>query len=178
MNLTIEDLKLYEKIANECIRRAEDFNDVVQNYGDDFHPRKDADVCIEYRNGELQVLVHGFFFDSSEYGCYSGDKEFTLEIPFAFIEDPDTWADNYREKQRQLALKAIEVRAELKRKKEEEAEAYDRAEYKRLKEKYEGSKETLDNTPASVLQLQTDKGGSNANTIDSDDNQENSDQAD
>jgi hypothetical protein len=133
MRLTLNRLKFYEMIANECRCLAEQFNEVTQTYND-LYVDEDADVSINLK--KKFVYVDGSYTQGAP-GGYSDYQNYTLYIPFAYIEDPIEWQDKWEEDQHQEMLDKIQKKIEDKRKKEDQLEAHDRAEYQRLKEKYE-----------------------------------------
>lgn len=134
MKLTLNRLWFYAEIADECRYLAEDFNNVVKRYDIDFRVSDTEDVFVNMKDKLIEITGSYTTYNSGGYADY---QDYTIQIPFGFIEDPIEWQDEWEEKQHQEMLDKIQKKVEDKRKKEDSLEAHDRAEYERLREKYE-----------------------------------------
>lgn len=132
MKVTLQRLRWYDAIAEECRNIAQAYNDVTQQYGSDFYA--DSDISVYVQEGDI-LGIDGDYMTSCR-GCHEA-QSFYLQIPFAFIEDPVKWEEDYHEEHHQKNLRKIQARVDKEKKDAEALEAYDRAEYERLKEKYE-----------------------------------------
>lgn len=132
MKLTPNRLRFYAEIEDECRYIAEDFNNVVRRYGIDFRVGEFAEVSVD-RKEELIEVSGSYKLD----GCGCCWEDYTIQVPFGFIEDPIAWEDQWHEDQHQKMLDAIAKKISDKKEKVEKFEAHEKAEYERLKEKYE-----------------------------------------
>jgi hypothetical protein len=134
MKLTPNRLKFYAAIADECRYIAEDFNNVTRYYGSDFRVEEYAEVSVDVK--KKYVEVNGSF---TEYGPngYADYQDYTIQIPFGFIEDPIEWEDQWHEKEHQKLLDAIAKKISDKKEKKERIKKAELEELARLKDKYE-----------------------------------------
>jgi hypothetical protein len=131
MKVTVQRLRWYDAIAEECRNIAQAYNEVTQEYGSDFYADSNINVYIE--EGET-LGIDGDYMTSCR-GCHE-NQSFYLQVPFAFIEDPIAWQEQYEEEKHQKLLADIQAKIDKKKRDEEALETHERAEYERLKEKY------------------------------------------
>lgn len=134
VKLTLNRLRFYAEIADECRYLAEDFNNIVRRYDIDFRISESDDVFVDMKDKIIEIS--GSY--TTHTLCWHADyQDYTIQIPFGFIEDPIAWQDQWEEEQKQKTLDAIQDKIDKDKQKVESLEAHDRREYERLKEKYE-----------------------------------------
>ena len=134
MKLTPSRLRFYAEIASECRLLAVEFNEVVKRY-DDLQVDEFEDVYVDMENELIQI--EGSYSICTPDG-YTDYQDYSIQIPFAFIEDPLAWQDQWEEAEHQKTLDKIQAKIDKKKRDADELEAFDRKQYERLKEKYGG----------------------------------------
>jgi len=134
MKLTLNRLRFYAEIADECRYLAEDFNNVTRQYSIDLRVHDFEDVFVNMKDKLIEITGS---FTTHTSGGYADHQDYTIQVPFGFIEDPIEWQDQWEEEQHQKTLDAIQAKIDREKQKVASLEAHDRREYERLKEKYE-----------------------------------------
>ena len=134
MKLTPNRLRFYAAIADECRYLAEDFNNVTRYYSIDLRVDEHAEVYVNTK--KKYVAVEGSYTDFTP-GGYEDYTNYTIQIPFGFIEDPIAWQDEWEEEKHQKLLDKIKAKADAEREKAAWVERLELQELARLKGKYE-----------------------------------------